>query len=166
MSEKGSAVSFEQVKQAMLALRSHDRRLLFRWIISEQWRDFQPQPPQEITRVNVREYATRVLQWMAEWVPNAGAPNFFEDRTAYDYATSLLKGLDRGIQRNMLHCIVEAFIDSNPMDTAKRVYGAHEMQRLAISLMHMQTQHEANKTGWLYTGEYTHSTRGRREKRT
>lgn len=75
--------------EAADALGPHDRRVLFRWLVAQEYDAFDPKPCQQWTKKLIREHTLAVMDFLAIGLPNTGKPNHVEDAAAYDVALTL-----------------------------------------------------------------------------
>ena len=161
---KAVTLTFRETCEMIDRLSDNDMRVLFRAIVADEWSSFEPQKPQVGTKVMVREFTHRLMNWMREFTPNA-KPNHFDDGDLYARVWAACHAIEVRQRRMLLHRIVQNFIRRHEVTGSVKSLVELDMTKLHTTMDAMGYQKAANQTGWKYTGEYVLPDRKKREKR-
>lgn len=139
------------LKEDLDTLCDHDKRILVRAIVAPRWEVFIPQPNQQWTKAAVRDKAGQVLSLMAVHVPTAKDQKDPMDDTNYKRVLVRVRNESADRQRLAIMLIAEGFEATYGRN--QNGPGVYEQAlRLSQLMLAMELEHQANMSGWLYTG--------------
>jgi hypothetical protein len=139
------------LKDDLVSLCDHDQRILVRAIVAPRWEIFIPQPNQQWTKAAVRDKTAQVLMFMASCVPTAMENKDPLHEENYKRVLVRVRNETPERQRLAIYLIAEMFRDK--YGRGKDGFDVYDHAiRLGQLMQSMEIEHQANMSGWLYTG--------------
>lgn len=139
------------LKDDLMSLCDHDQRILVRAIVASRWSAFVPQLNQQWTKAAVRDKVGQILAHMATCVPTALENKDPLDEANYKRVLGRMFKEPADRQRLAICLIAESYYEKYGRG-ADRFHVYEQAAMLGNLMRSMEIEHQANASGWLYTG--------------